>query len=238
MGIWRFLVVAATAAILLQAGESWRKKERTRWTSAETQQILYDSAWSKHADGYIGTTDEDPHTYLAKGPSARDIGLGGPNKDEWFPVGKTPAAHMPTLPVTIRWDSAQPVREAQVQSHAADAAETGNTLKDPEKYYIITVLGLASPHRPGTPDQEQFDETRMRQGLLNESRLLLHNRPPIVPEDARVDQSTGAIRLYFPKDKPITLADKEVAFGTTFGSVRVIQKFRLKDMVYQGALTL
>lgn len=221
----RWLLAGLGAAILLQAGENWQK-------------LLNDSGWCKHVQGYIGTTDEDPHTYQVKGPSARDIGMGGPDKNEWFPVGKLPATKMPTLPVVVRWDSAQPVREALVKSHAPDATDTEHTLDTPEKYYILTVVGLAAPDKAKTAEEAHDAETRMRQGLLNESRLMLRDREPIVPEDARVDEQSGEIHLYFPKDKPITLQDKEVVFGTIFGSVRVIQKFRLKDMQYHGQLAI
>jgi hypothetical protein len=238
MGVQRSLILAIATTTLLAAGESWQKKDHGQWSASETQQILTDSAWTKHSGGYIGTTDEDPHTYQVKGPSAHDIGLGGPANNDWFPVGKLPPTRMPTLPVTIRWDSAQPVREALVQSHAPNAADSEHSLTASEKYYVITVLGLAATHKPGEAEQERFDENRMRQGLVDRSRLLFRDRKPIVPEDARVDQATGAIHLYFPKDKPITLDDKEVAFSTVFGSVRVVQKFRLKDMVYKGQLSL
>lgn len=225
MHVKQSLVLVVSTAILLGAAPDWKK-------------ILENSGWCKHADGYIGTTDEDPRTYPAKGPSARDIGLRGPVNGDWFPVGKLPTTKMPTLPVVVRWDSAQPVREALVATHAADSTDTENTLNAPEKYYIITVIGLAVPEKTSDAGHAHFEETRMRQGLLNESRLMLRDRPPIIPEDARVDQNTGEIRLYFPKDKPITRDEKEVAFGTVFGSVRVIQKFRLKDMVYKGQLAL
>jgi hypothetical protein len=225
MHVHRSLVLLVSTAILLAAAPNWQK-------------ILENSGWCKHANGSIGSLDEDPHTYQVKGPSARDIGLGGRANNDWFPVGKLPPTKMPTLPVTVRWDSAQPVREALVATQAADATDTENTLSAPEKYYIIAVIGLAAPEKTNDAEHAHFEETRIRQGLLNESRLMLHDRPPIIPEDARVDQNTGEIRIYFPKDKPITLDEKEVAFGTVFGSVRVLQKFRLKDMVYKGQLAL
>ncbi len=157
------LIVFASAAALLCAGENWQK-------------ILSDSAWCKHAQGYMGTTDEDPHTYPAKGPSAHDIGLGGPANNDWFPVGKLPATKMPTLPVTVRWDSAQPVRQALVAAHAPDAIDTEHTLKTPEKYYIIAVIGLAAHQKNADGEQAHFEETRMRQGLLNESRLMFRGK--------------------------------------------------------------
>jgi hypothetical protein len=58
-----------------------------------------------------------------------------------------------------------------------------------------------------------------------------------VPEDVRIDES-GNVRVFFPKTDAITLEDKEVVFGTAFGSIRVSQRFRLKDMVYKGKLEL
>ncbi|MBV9265303.1 MAG: hypothetical protein JO061_03955 [Acidobacteriaceae bacterium] len=137
---------------------------------------------------------------------------------------------MPTLPVTVRWDSALPVREALVRSHSAEARDTENTLATRDKYYVLTILGL------GTAGNS--DKTMLRQGLLNEARLMRHGKKPIMPEDARIDEKTGTIQIFFPKTDPITLDDKEVAFGTVFGTVQVIQRFRLKDMVYKGKLEL
>lgn len=225
MKLKKSIAVALFAAISLYAGENWQK-------------VLNESGWCKHAKGYFGTTDEDPHTYPVKGPNARDIGLQGPTSEEWFPVGKLPPTSMPTLPVMVRWDSAQPIRQALVETQSRDADDTSNTLDTPEKYYIITVLGLAVKQKPKSAEEAHDAETRMRQGLLNESRLMMHDRAPIVPADARVDQDTGEIHIYFPRDKPITREDKEVVFGTVFGSVRVIQKFSLKDMMYKGKLSL
>jgi hypothetical protein len=46
------------------------------------------------------------------------------------------------------------------------------------------------------------------------------------------------LRIYFPKGDPIVLADKEVIFRVTYGSLKVSQRFRLKDLVCRGDLDL
>lgn len=233
------------------ADHKWSGKEYTQWTPAETEQVLNDSPWVKHAQAFIGTTDEDARTYPVKGPSARDIGLGGRgvSDDNWDGgVGKMQRGTDPTLPVTVRWDSALPVREALLRSHGLELRDTENTLSQPDKYYVITVFGLAQARKPAVdesgnpsqtdPEQDRFWMTRTRQGLLDQARLMRKGKKAIAPDDARIDPATGAVQLFFPKTDPITLADKEVFFGTTFGSIRLVQKFRLKDMTYKGKLEL
>lgn len=226
-GTRQLLIVALGCAAALHASQN-------------PQKILSDSAWCKHADGFIGTLDEDPHSYAVKGPNAKDIGLQGPSSSaDWFPVGKMPSTHMPSLPVTVRWDSAQPIREALLAIHSKDSTDSEHSLSSPEKYYIVTVIGLATQQKSSaSAADDRVEQTRLRQSLVNQSRLMIHGKDAIVPVDARVDPESGEIHLYFPRDRAITVKDKEVTFGTVFGSVRVMQRFKLKDMVYGGQLSL
>jgi hypothetical protein len=48
----------------------------------------------------------------------------------------------------------------------------------------------------------------------------------------------GSIQLYivFAKDAPITLEDKEFEFFTKIGKMEIRQKYKLKDMMYNGKL--
>ena len=89
----------------------------------------------------------------------------------------------------------------------------------------------ASPEHPAN-DPEQ------RQGFLVNSRLEPRGQAAIAPEDAAIDPATGAVHLFFPRVRAITLNDKELTFVTRFGSVTVQKRFRLKDMMYKGQLEL
>jgi hypothetical protein len=233
--------------------QKWLSTDYTQWTSSEREQILNDSPWARQATAFFGTTDEDARTYPVQMPTPRDAGLGGRavSDGSWDGgVGRIPRGGTPTLPVTVRWDSALPVREALFASHSPDNRDTEHTLAQPDKYYVIAVIGLArgrqpAPADPDGPDSDAvnqqrtpFDMTQTRQGLMNFSRLTVKGKKPIVPEDVRVDEATGRIQVFFPKSDPITMSDKEVYFTTTYGSIKVTQRFRLKDMTYKGKLEL
>ena len=71
------------------------------------------------------------------------------------------------------------------------------------------------------------------------TKLLVKGRSrPIEPDDVTLDENTGAIHFFFPRKDPITLNDKEVTLASQFGSMRVLEKFRLKDMTEKGKLEL
>jgi len=78
----------------------------------------------------------------------------------------------------------------------------------------------------------------MREELMASTKLLPKGQAAIAPEDVKLDEKTGAIHLFFPRTHPITLNDKEVTLSTQFGSMRVVEKFRLKDMTEKGKLEL
>ena len=48
------------------------------------------------------------------------------------------------------------------------------------------------------------------------------------------DGSTATLIFGFPKNDPISAADKEVEFSTTIGAYHVKRKFRVKDMLING----
>ena len=161
------------------------------------------------------------------------------------------------LQVTIRWDSALPVREALVRSKQSD-----ETLARSATDYILTVIGLWPGQRQPQQTEEAEDNSlggappearavrlppppapeklgQMRSGLMAATKLLVKGRGnPITPDDVKLDEKTGAIHFFFPRVDPITLNDKEVTLVTQFGSMRVSEKFRLKDMVIKGRLEL
>jgi hypothetical protein len=78
----------------------------------------------------------------------------------------------------------------------------------------------------------------LRLAFLNSARLLRPGKKPLTPEDVHFDEATGTLQIFFPKSDPITLSDKVVVFRTTFGTLKVVQGFRLKDMILKGELEL
>jgi len=154
-------------------------------------------------------------------------------------VGRAIDDSAPKLPVTIRWDSALPVRQALLRLRSGEHLSGSQDVKgkldkspnDPQKDYIITVIGLLTNH-------ETRDRERLRKELIGDARLMRTGKAALMPENVVPDTSAGAIQLFFPRTDPIRLTDKEVTFDMQFGSIRVEKNFRLKAMIYKGKLEL
>lgn len=247
------LAICFVPVLLLAADTKWMQKDYTQWTPSEAQRMLNDSPWARQAAAFIGTTDEDAREFPVQMPTPRDAGLGGRevNDGHWDGgVGRMPRGGNATLPVLVRWDSALPVREALVVTHAKEASDTEHSLSEPDKYYVLTIEGLVRGRQPiASPDQDStdnppnggrtpYDVNLIRQGLMNYSRLYPNGRKALLPADVRIDEQTGTVHVYFPKNEPLDVKDKEVTFQTNYGSIKVTQRFKLKDMLYRGKLEL
>jgi hypothetical protein len=223
---WAPFTLLAVAAF---AGPPWKGKDANpnKWTPAQIELVLSNSPWSQTANAAFPEARDDGPINAYALPGAQQAGLPGNPKTaatdgRWDGgVGKnTGRGQVPTLPVLVRWDSAAPVRQALSLSGEHTSEENGRD-------YVITVLGLVSAGK----DQPL-------EGLMANSSLRTPGKAPISPEDAKVDTKTGAIHLYFPRSSPITASDKEVTFATRFGSLSVVRKFRVAEMVYHGRLEL
>ena len=151
---------------------------------------------------------------------------------------------MPVLPVTVRWDSALPVRQALAKQKASV-----EVLGEPADY-VITVEGLipAGKYRPtgklstksSSDDtiKDANDPEHTLEGLMAHSKLLVKGRTPLPCRDAKIDPQTGAVRLFFQRSYEIKRSDKEAVFTTRFGSLIVEKRFRLGEMTYNGKLQL
>jgi len=246
---------------IARAAEPWSHKTPDHWSLEDVQHILTDSPWAKQGSAnfpQILEHDESPGSAQAD-PTAAGVGsragmpLPGGQIGRWDGgVGRDPGG-LPTLPVLVRWDSALPVREALVRSGQAD-----ESLARSSKDYIITIVGLwpgekPKPAEPADDAAWSADPSdiptehekpgpaglgRMREGLMTSAKLLPKGQKPIAPEDVTLNAKTGAIHLFFPRVNPITLSDSEVVLSIQFGSMHVVEKFRLKEMKNKGNLEL
>lgn len=256
-----FLAAARPALLLAVFGCAWAGKKSTvpdfnLLNRAQAEQLLNESPWAVAGSAQIITPkleprDKDiplpaPANQPASGPSYATDGYGVDDGQWDGGVGKIRHGEPPKIPVLVRWDSALPVRAALLKTQDAAAHDTEHTLMHPEKDYIIEVIGLIPARRTHASQQDgsepdtgpAFDLNQLRNGVANSTRLLRRGKPAIAPEDVHFDETTGLLQMYFPKTDPIVLDDKEVLFRTSFGSLQVIQRFRLKDMIYKGRLDL
>src|ERR1700728_3612458 len=239
---WRRAVlpvsVLLAAAAAFCASQPWANNDPSQWTAADVQRILTGSPWAQQAMASFGRPldpDDMPVT-PPLGPQGGMTGSRGASDGRWDGgiARNTGVGEVPSLPVTVRWDSALPVRVALSRAKDESAAAAAErSAKD----YVITVIGLLPANTSAGAEHPANDPAQI-QGFLVTSRLEPRGQATIAPEDATIDPATGAVHLFFPRTHPITLNDKELTFVTRFGSVTVQKRFRLKDMMYKGQLEL
>jgi hypothetical protein len=192
-------------------------------------------------------------------------GAGGGNG---YPAGGgnngDPAQSEP-MNLTIRWESAMPIQYALMRQGASASEELKAVAASTEKYYVISVLGLRLP-RPhgstvdaddptagnvGNDPRDDNDDNSQRRGrnqsndalrsqLLDAAQLAPKGKSSIYAADVQIVGPGGidGVRFLFPRNNPITAADKEVDFILDVRRIKVEEKFKLGDMQYEGKLAL
>ncbi|MDQ2712477.1 MAG: hypothetical protein M3Y24_09665 [Acidobacteriota bacterium] len=227
----KVIFLSAVLALALWASQPWKAGSAANWTAGDAQRVLNDSPWAQSAAASFGATgeeDEPPPGPSIDVPQAGMAGPHGASDGRWDGgVGRRPRGGPPVFNVVVRWDSSLPVRQALDRTHTPSVYKPEQIPKD----YIITVLGLV-PASPGSNPSE------MLAGVMRYSRIWPKDKPPIGPDDAKLDEATGALHLFFSRKRKIEPNDKEVTFQTRFGSLSIVKRFRLKDMLYNGQLEL
>ena len=239
-------LVATSAISLLAAQQPWKTSSPQQWTAQDVERVMTDSPWAQLAGASFALSEENdpPPGPSAESPQSGMANSNGTADGRWDGgVGRLDRTGPPTLNVTVRWDSALPVRLAAKREHT-EARYAPDQLR---KNYIITIVGLVPAGRYGQPqlNSRSGDDgvdvrnpEEMLEGVMRYSRLFPRGKSAIRPDDAKLDSATGHLHLFFPRTEGIALSDKEVTFETRFGSLSVVKRFRLKDMVYQGQLEL
>jgi len=131
----------------------------------------------------------------------------------------------PTL--TVRWESALPVRAAELKTKDNNAP----TLD--EQHYAIAVYGLPSQVTSG--NVQQFQDQLKKQASIKRD-----GKKDLKPSSVEVLQrENGPVIVYmFPKTKEITQDDKRVEFDAQIRRYQLTQSFYTEDMSYQGKLAL
>jgi hypothetical protein len=221
-------VLILTLAAGLWAADFWTKPY-TDWTDKEVQKIRENSPWAKEFNIAIPSAGGDP-----AGASGGKGGKGGQNS----PVGGPDAGAVGSgVNLVIRWQSALPVKEANVKmkykAEAATSAEAKQLLDAAEPVYVLVIEGIGRGLVRGDTEQA-------KQEMMAQTALIVKGREPIKPVDFRLagGQGKATAVFAFPKSTPITLDDKEVEFDCKVGTFSVKQKFQLKAMVFNGKLEL
>ena len=211
--------LAAALCAAPEAAEFWDETPFQSWSDKQVQKVISDSPWAHEVA--VALPPGRP-TESGFGPAT---GRGGESTE---PAGFGPSFR---VRLAVSWRSALPVKQAIARSQAGLngtlSAENQEFLSKPEKFYVIAVAGMPP----------QFGATPLR-SIKDASSLKVEGKPPIPADDVTFLRNVMVMLVAFPRTTEFTLADREVEFVTKVGEFGVKAKFKLKDMLFHGQLSL
>jgi len=221
----------------------WKDKPIPEWTESDAKQILTDSPWVKSVTASVEKTEE-------KKPAPRigrqGFGIGGfgrhraANSDDANggsggsssgspDAGKSGAPAIPPAPLvlTLRWESALPVREAELKAKDVRAPAVD------ENHYAIAVYGI-----PGKLVKD--DSKKAAERLKSQAAIKRGTKEDMKPSSVEiVMRDDGPVILYlFSRTNEITWRDHQIEFDAQVGNLKISQSFAADDMRFHGTLEL
>jgi hypothetical protein len=218
-----FIICISLFAAAQSAGEAWKTKRVADWTDQETKEVLANSPWAMMTTPAVKKEEKRSH-------GSGGLGISGIGRRRSEPA-QQPVDNPPAIPdsaasLNVRWESALPVREAELK-----ARETNAPVVD-EDHYAIAVYGL--PNRLAKDAKGEADRLKGQASLKREGQKDL--KPSHVEVIQRDD---GVIVVFlFPRNKEISAKDGRVEFDALIGQYQISQPFQIDQMIYQGKLEL
>ncbi len=212
----KLVLFAALTPGVLPAAEVWDAKPFQDWTQKDVQKIFSNSPWARPAKAMVGS--------VSAPPAASESDHGPQSQTE--------------VPVIVRWQSALPLRQAQMLGKYGDnvvvSPEAQKFLTAEPAIYVVAISGLAG----STVSEGRGDLAK--QSIAEKSTLTVKGKPPVRPiaVDFLPVGPTVDVLIGFPRDLHIALEDQEVELVSEIGRATVRYKFKLKDMLVRGKLEL
>ncbi len=234
-------LLTAGAVVLLAADPSWKSKPASNWTEEDARQVLTSSPWAKMVRGTIvrRQTEDERREGGNMGP-AKGVGFDGiddkrpapqvPNMGDLISMVKPARAvgpAVPTIPLMLRWESALPVRVAELKSHVVEPP----TLEG--EGYSLAVYGVPGTYFKGDPKS-------LGKPLKEQAILKREGKKNVKPLSVEVFLAgDGLVIVYlFPLSAEISPKDEHIEFDALIGRVSILRTFDLGEMQFQGRLEL
>jgi hypothetical protein len=245
------LSVPVFAACLLTAanGQPWKDKKVPYWTEEDAKLVMTASPWAKSLtpemskDSSNGRASPGGMGGRRGGVSVGGIGFpggmgggrrGGGGGGGGYPRGggagpndggERSSSAPPVL--TLRWESALPMREAELKARDTSAPTID------EDHYAIAVYGV--PRRMAREDSK-----KLAAELKKHASLKRDGKKDLKPSSVEVLQrEDGPVIVYlFPRTAEITKQDRRVEFFAEIGRLKFAESFFTEDMVFDGRLEL
>jgi hypothetical protein len=222
----------ASVALLSAEDPSWKQKSISQWDDQDAKRVLADSPWVRNVKlqrvRYLSESERRDSGNWEAGIAARDgigidlaplLGMFGPNNV--FIVNELARRLRPDVGnVAVRWESARPVRAAELKTGEAGAPVWQGD------YYAIAVYDVLAPFR--------WNLANVLKGLASLQREKKKDVKPsriqILPrEDGRI-----TVVYLFPLSAEITRKDASVHFVAQIGPLVVSQFFYPDEMRLEG----
>jgi hypothetical protein len=230
--ILKSAVFPLSVMLLMAADPAWKTKQLDQWSEQDAKSILTNSPWVKKVT---------PALLPQRGEDQRRVGgaMGGDDGvglDVLTPAtllgGGSHAAgkrgHRPGMPTfEIRWESARPVRTAEVKAHEEDSPDVagGN--------YVVAVYDV-----PGIDiNQKTLAYELKREAVLKfqgKKKDRHASRVDLLPQEGGLT----TIVYVFPRAEEITTDYGRITFMSQVGRLSVAQYFYPEEMQIQGKLEL
>jgi hypothetical protein len=253
MSLAKLAFLALLASAWLQsapADQTWKSRQIAEWSETDAKDVLSESPWVKSFAPVIKSASVNESqgrsrrmgrgggvgmggvgiSLPGRGGMGRRGGMGSPGGGGGYPGRgqnrRNPdSAAPPTL--TMRWESAMPVRSAELKVHDSAAPTLDG------KHYAIAVYGIPPRLLPG-------DGKKLAGEFKKKAFLKRDGKKNFKPSSVEVlDRPEGRVVVFlFPNSTEITKADHRVEFDATMGRVEVAQSFFVDEMIWQGKLEL
>jgi len=224
-------LILFSVAALLAADASWRTKPLTQWSEEDAKQVLANSPWVKKVSPALlsGRNEREMRDGGQMG-GGKPANLDEINLGTFLGAGGHAARKKKDAPfatLTLRWESALPVRTAEGKVREADvpAMEDGS--------YAVAVYGIPSESISG--NLKSLAETLKKTSMLKRGKKkdLKPSRVQIIEGD-----DNTVIVYFFPRSAGISADDARVDFNAQIGQYYVAQPFVTGEMQVQGKLEL
>jgi len=206
------------------ADDAWKTKGAADWTEQETKQVLNDSPWAVITTPTIKKEEKRSHG-SAMGVGIPGIGRRRANDPSQDP-NNGPSAPDSQLALHLRWESALPIREAELKAREINAPAVD------EDRYAIAVYGIPSHF---TKDPQSAGDR-----LKGQASLKRQGQKDLKPSHVDVIQRDDGLVIVFlfARTKEISVQDSRVEFNALIGPYQISQSFQVDAMIYQGKLEL
>jgi len=235
LAVSRVILFALSALGLMASGQAWKDKQFSEWSEEDAKAVIANSPWVKIVTPTVAETSKPEKPRKADGGSRGGI-LGIVERHGWSshsgasqsgrPESSTSVP--PMVPVlTVRWESAAPVREAELGAHETNAPAVD------EDHYAIAVYGL--------PRSTVANESReLAEELKKHATLKRLAKSDVVPSRVEIlIREDGPVIVYlFPKSAEITWRDTKVEFDAQVAQFTLSVWFEIGEMKFHGDLEL